>query len=61
LSIEIKGLSEVLSDTLNSLQTGLLTAIVVIFLMLAANFQSFKVSLVVLSTIPAVLLGSLLC
>jgi len=59
LSIETKGLSEVLSDTLNSLQTGLLTAIVVIFLMLAANFQSFKVSLVVLSTIPAVLLGSL--
>ena len=27
--------------------------------MLAANFQSFKVSLVVLSTLPAVLLGSL--
>jgi multidrug efflux pump subunit AcrB len=60
LTIETKGLTEVLSDTLNSLQTGLLTAIVVIFLMLAANFQSFKVSLVVLSTIPAVLLGSLL-
>jgi multidrug efflux pump subunit AcrB len=59
LNIETKGLSEVLSDTLNSLQTGLLTAIIVIFLMLAANFQSFKVSLVVLSTIPAVLLGSL--
>ena len=31
----------------------------VIFLMLAANFQSFKVSLVVLCTVPAVLLGSL--
>ena len=59
LSIETKGLTEVLSDTLNSLQAGLITAIVVIFLMLAANFQSFKVSLVVLSTIPAVLLGSL--
>jgi multidrug efflux pump subunit AcrB len=59
VSIETKGLSEVLSDTLNSLQTGLLTAVVVIFLMLAANFQSFKVSLVVLSTIPAVILGSL--
>jgi multidrug efflux pump subunit AcrB len=27
--------------------------------MLAANFQSFKVSLVVLATIPAVVLGSL--
>ena len=60
LSIETKGLSEVLSDTLNSLQVGLITAVAVIFLMLAANFQSFKVSLVVLSTIPAVLLGSLI-
>ncbi|ULQ53200.1 efflux RND transporter permease subunit [Flavihumibacter fluvii] len=59
LTVETKGLTEVLTDTLNSLQTGLLTAVVVIFLMLAANFQSFKVSLVVLSTIPAVLLGSL--
>jgi len=59
LTVETKGLSEVLSDTLNSLQLGLITAIAVIFLMLAANFQSFKVSLVVLSTLPAVLLGSL--
>ncbi len=59
LTVETKGLSEVLSDTLSSLQTGLITAIAVIFLMLAANFQSFKVSLVVLSTVPAVLLGSL--
>lgn len=60
LTIELKGLSETLLDTLNSLQSGLLVAIVVIFLMLAANFQSFKVSLVVLSTVPAVILGSLL-
>lgn len=60
VTIETKGLSEVLTDTLSSLQTGLITAVLVIFLMLAANFQSFKVSLVVLSTIPAVLLGSLL-
>ncbi|HEY4967027.1 MAG TPA: efflux RND transporter permease subunit, partial [Puia sp.] len=59
LDVETKGLSEVLSDTLSSLQLGLITAIAIIFLMLAANFQSFKVSLVVLSTVPAVLLGSL--
>jgi multidrug efflux pump subunit AcrB len=59
LIIETKGLTEVLSDTLSSLQLGLITAVAVIFLMLAANFQSFKVSLVVLSTVPAVLLGSL--
>lgn len=60
LSIELKGLSETLLDTLSSLQSGLLIAIIVIFLMLAANFQSFKVSLVVLSTVPAVIVGSLL-
>jgi multidrug efflux pump subunit AcrB len=59
LTIQIKGLTEVLTDTLDSLQSGLLVAIVVIFLMLAANFQSFKVSLVVLCTVPAVLVGSL--
>jgi multidrug efflux pump subunit AcrB len=60
LNIETKGLSQVLTDTLDSLQSGLIVAIVVIFLMLAANFQSFKVSLVVLSTVPAVLMGSML-
>lgn len=60
LTIETKGLSEVLNETLDSLQTGLIVAIVVMFLMLAANFQSFKVSLVVLSTVPVVIAGSLL-
>lgn len=60
LTVEPIGLSTVLTDTLDSLQSGLLVAIIVIFLMLAANFQSFKVSLVVLSSVPAVLLGSLL-
>ncbi len=60
LNIETKGLTTTLVDTLDSLQGGLIVAIVVIFLMLAANFQSFKVSFVVLSTVPAVLLGSLL-
>ncbi len=60
LSIETKGLSQTLNETLGSLQNGLIVAIVVIFLMLAANFQSFKVSLVVLSTVPAVLAGSLI-
>lgn len=60
LSIEPIGLGQVLTETLDSLQSGLLVAIVVIFLMLAANFQSFKVSAVVLTTVPAVLLGALL-
>ncbi|ASU33567.1 Multidrug efflux pump subunit AcrB [Mucilaginibacter xinganensis] len=60
LNVELHGMGLTLTDTLDSLQTGLIVAILVIFLMLAANFQSFKVSLVVLSTVPAVLFGSLL-
>jgi multidrug efflux pump subunit AcrB len=60
LTIATRGLSQTLTDTLDSLQTGLLVAVIVIFLMLAANFQSFKLSFVVLSTVPAVLFGSLL-
>jgi len=55
----IEGMSSLLTDTLNSLQSGLGFAILVIFLLLAANYQSFKVSLTVLSTIPAVILGSI--
>ncbi|TDO24806.1 efflux RND transporter permease subunit [Pedobacter duraquae] len=54
------GLGKVLTETLDSLQTGLLVAIVVIFLMLSANFQSFRVPLIILATVPAVVLGSLL-
>jgi len=59
LTVEMIGLSNTLTNTLDSLQSGLIVAIVVIFLMLAANFQSFKVSAIVLATVPAVLLGSL--
>ncbi|WP_200801854.1 efflux RND transporter permease subunit [Mucilaginibacter sp. OK098] len=55
----IGGMSSLLTETLNSLQSGLAFAILVIFLLLAANYQSFKVSLTVLSTIPAVILGSI--
>ena len=57
---EIKGMSSLLIETLSSLQSGLLAAIIVILLLLAANYQSFGVSLSVLATVPAVLLGALL-
>ncbi|MEP6614014.1 MAG: efflux RND transporter permease subunit, partial [Mucilaginibacter sp.] len=56
---EVKGMSSLLTDTFSSLQNGLLFAVLVIFLLLAANYQSFKLSLTVLCTIPAVILGSL--
>jgi multidrug efflux pump subunit AcrB len=57
---QIKGMSSLLTETLGSLQTGLAAAIVVVLLLLAANYQSFGLSLSVLSTVPAVLLGSML-
>lgn len=60
LNVEVIGLSNTLTETLDSLQGGLIVAVLVIFLMLAANFQSFKVSAIVLATVPAVLMGSLL-
>lgn len=60
LKIEVKGMSDLLTETFSSLQNGLLAAIIIILLLLAANYQSFKLSLIVLSTVPAVLLGSLL-
>lgn len=60
LNIQVSGMIPVLDETMNSLATGLLIAIIVIFLMLTANFQSFKVSLVILTTVPFVILGSLI-
>ncbi len=59
LIAELKGMSSLLTETMSSLQNGLMFAILVIFLLLAANYQSFKLSLTVLSTVPAVILGSL--
>jgi len=59
LLVEVKGMSALLTQTLDSLQVGLIAAILVIFLLLAANFQSFGLSLAVLSSIPAVLIGSI--
>ncbi|MGV8994495.1 MAG: efflux RND transporter permease subunit [Flavobacterium sp.] len=60
LFIEQIGLTTVLKDTMESLQIGLLIAIIVILLMLTANFQNFKTALVIVTTVPAVILGSLL-
>lgn len=59
VNIQVAGMIPVLDDTMQSLAGGLLIAIVVIFLMLAANFQSFRVSFVVLTTVPFVILGAL--
>ena len=49
-----------LQELLTGFQSGLLAVIVVIFLLLAANFQSLRLSLAVISTLPAVLAGVVL-
>lgn len=58
MKIYQRGQSEVLKSTFSELQIGLLLAIVVVLLLLAANFQSFRMALVVLAALPAVLAGS---
>ncbi len=57
--VELKGQSNLLTDTLSSLQVGLCIAVIIMFLLMAATYQSFKLSLVILSTIPAVVVGSI--
>jgi len=60
LKIYQRGQTEIFNSTFSELQNGILLAVIVILLLLAANFQSFPLSLSVVSTIPAVIAGSLL-
>jgi multidrug efflux pump subunit AcrB len=57
VSVALRGQVVPLEQMLDGLQTGLLLAIVVIFLLLAANFQSLKLAVVVISTTPAAIAG----
>jgi multidrug efflux pump subunit AcrB len=57
VSVAVRGQVVPLQQMLDGLRTGLLVAVVVIFLLLAANFQSLKLSLIVVSTTPAVIAG----
>ena len=56
----MKGQIPPLQQTISALRTGLLLAVVVIFLLLSANFQSMRLALAVVLTVPAVLCGVLL-
>jgi multidrug efflux pump subunit AcrB len=60
VSVQMRGEAPGLEQTLRGLRIGLLLAVVVIFLLLAANFQSFRLSLAVILTTPAVLCGVLI-
>lgn len=57
VSVAVRGQVLPMQQLLDGLGVGLLLAVVVIFLLLAASFQSFKVSFVVVTTVPAVVAG----
>src|SRR5690606_29274175 len=58
--VKTEGMLSLLKETMDSLQSGLLIAIVVMFLMMAAYYQSFSIAGLLLSVVPAVISGSLL-
>lgn len=57
VTVSVGGQIAPMQETLQNLGIGLALAIVVIFLLLAANFESMRLSLVVISTVPAVICG----
>jgi multidrug efflux pump subunit AcrB len=57
---DVRGQVSALQQIFGELAIGLAAAIGVILLLLTANFQSLRLAFVVLSTVPAVLSGSLL-
>ena len=59
-SVVVRGQVVPLQEMMDGLRTGLLLAVVVILLLLAANFQSVKLSFIVVSTAPAVVAGVVL-
>jgi len=57
--IILRGQPELLQQTLQSLQFGLLIAIIAIFLTMSIYFQSFRAAIAILAVIPAVIAGAL--
>jgi multidrug efflux pump subunit AcrB len=59
-TVAVRGQMSAMTETFRNISAGLLVAVVVIFLLLAANFQSMRLAMVVVSTVPAVLAGVVL-
>jgi multidrug efflux pump subunit AcrB len=57
VTVTIRGQVVPMREMFGGLQTGLFVAVIAIFLLLAANFQSFRLGLAVVLTIPAVIAG----
>jgi multidrug efflux pump subunit AcrB len=59
-TVAVRGQIGAMRETFTNISAGLAVAVVVIFLLLAANFQSLRLAFVVVSTVPAVLMGVVL-
>jgi multidrug efflux pump subunit AcrB len=60
VTVTVRGQIAPMEELFTGLRAGLLVAVLVIFLLLAANFQSLRLSFVAVSTVPAVLAGVVL-
>lgn len=60
IAVAVRGQIPPLEETISGLRIGLLLSILVIFLLLTFNFQSLRLALTVLLTVPAVLCGVLM-
>ena len=60
VTTEVRGQVSALKEIFTELAIGLALAVIVILLLLTANFQSFRLALVVISSVPAVLVGAIL-
>lgn len=58
--VSIRGQVPVMKDTFQSLMLGVVFAVVAIFLLLVSFFQSVRLSLVIISVIPAIIFGAVL-
>jgi multidrug efflux pump subunit AcrB len=56
-TVAIRGQLAAMQETFRNSAVGLVVSVIVIFLLLAANFQSLRLAVVVVSTVPAVLAG----
>jgi multidrug efflux pump subunit AcrB len=56
-TIAVRGQLATMEETFTNITAGLIVAAIVIFLLLAAYFQSLRLAFVVVSTVPAVLAG----
>ena len=57
VNVAVRGQAMPMGEMFSGLRLGFIVAVITIFLLLAANFQSFRLSLAIVLTIPAVAAG----